>query len=736
MSLQRSIVAPTVFVGAALLFLVEPLIARTILPWFGGSAATWTTCMLFFQVLLLAGYGYAHVLATYVSPRRQVIVHGVVLVAAAAFLPIVPSPAWQPNAGQSPILRIVLVLGATVGLPFFALAGSGPLLQKWFAVAAPGRKPYRLYALSNLGSMLALLGYPILFEPWLHLRTQAVVWSGGFILFGCLCLLSARGTWRGGSAGPAAWSQPQPAKMVSARDLFLWLALATTGSLLLLAVTNQISQDIAIVPMLWVVPLAIYLLTFIVSFDGHWYRRWLFAGLFPLAAFAALYAIQAGIDVPLFTQIAIYAVTLFICCMICHGELARAKPDPRHLTLYYLTIAAGGALGGLLIAVVAPLVLNRLVEMEIGLVVCGLLLSWIYYHDTSGRLAGGRPRWAWGMIAILFAALMAYTGMVLNDLHIAPTHNGTGRFTGYSLAGPQMRVLDRSRNFYGTLTVLGARWQWGRYNLLLHGRITHGQQFLQEPYRHIPLTYYSKGSGIDLAMSLFPRQLAGGSRRPLRIGAIGLGVGTIAAYVQPGDSICFYEINPDVVRIARDYFSYLQDAADKGATITIALGDGRLSLAHEIAGPGLPAASAYDILVVDAFTGDAIPMHLLTRQCFAIYDQRLQRDGVLAFHVSNRFLDLRPVVRTLSRELGMQVFQVDSPGTDNFITHSLWLLATRNPQLIAALPNAAGCMNYGAQSIPDVAWTDDYGSILSVLSARGINMSGPLSPVPEGAAAP
>jgi len=715
------ILALTIFLGALLLFLVEPLIARIILPWFGGTAATWTTCMLFFQLLLLGGYLYAHLLVTYLSPRHQALVHGVLLLAALAFLPIMPSPGWKPQGGEAPVWRIILLLGATVGLPFFVLAASGPLVQKWFAVAFPGRQPFRLYALSNLGSLLALLSYPLVFEPLLRLRTQALVWSGGFIVFGIcggLCAWGLRRVAPLPAARPPAGGRgvraSGPAVRPAAGDLLLWLALAATGSLMLLATTNQISQDIAIVPLLWVLPLALYLLTFILCFESsRWYRRGLFGALLPLQIIVGLAALQSNMALAVFTQTLTYAGVLFICCMICHGELARARPDPQYLTLYYLMIAAGGALGGLLVGVVAPLVLAQLMEFQIGLMATALLF--LIVLQRSGPLAGGRPRWAWAVLSLTFLGLLTVTVLVTDDFHLAARHDAAGRFTGYRLTGPEVRVLERSRNFYGTLLVYGGREGWGVYTALQHGRVLHGWEFIEDKFRRIPLTYYGKGTGVQAVLRHFPRVLAADSQGHLNIGGIGLGVGTIAAYGQLGDRIRFYEINPAVVSAAHNYFAYLQDTP---ATVDIVLGDARLSLERELQAGGRPQ---FDVLVVDAFTGDAIPVHLLTRECFALYDRALQPQGVLAFNVTNRYLDLRPVVRTLAQELGMRVFLVTTKkDLQNYITASAWLLATRNTSFAAALAALPRCSEEGAAPADPVAWTDDFASILSVLYPGGM----------------
>jgi len=679
------IYAVTIFLSSFLLFLVQPLIARLILPWFGGGAAVWTTCMLFFQAMLLAGYAYAHFLSRIGSaaqeparqgvsrPKVEALLHIALLAAAVATLPIAPANAWKPAGGDEPITRILLLLGATVGLPYFLLASTSPLLQAWFVRARPQSNPYRLFAVSNLASLLALVGYPFLVEPFLTAHEQVIYWSWGFAAFAILCAVLAWTT----PPAAAAVAQAAGEAPVTRRDYALWLALSATGSILLLAVTNHLTQNVASVPLLWLVPLTIYLLSFIVTFEGRsWYQP---KYLWPLllvwfVGMAWLLAdVEHRFDLPL--QLGVFLPGLFLACLFCHGELYRLRPAPAHLTAFYLTISAGGAIGGLAVAVVAPLVFNGYYELGVGLAVLALLAALRFAS------VGILPRY------LSLLALLAVTG-----------------FAAYDGFHQKQDVRVATRSFYGVLRVkeYGTPGDTSHLRRLVHGTIMHGEQYMHETLRRQLTTYYETPSGIGAAI------LAKQAEGPVRVGIIGLGAGTIAAYGRGGDVFHFYDIDPHVVQIARSQFTYLGDSQAK---IEISLGDARLSLERE-------QPQQFDVLAVDAFSSDAIPVHLITKEALATYFKHMKPDGIVAFHVSNRFLDLIPVVARIAREQGAHAVLVrDDPDDDDPSgrSRSDWVLVSRDADAL----QADAIVDRGGVEAEDNpawrTWTDDYSNLVQIL---------------------
>ncbi len=665
--------AATIFLSSFLLFLVQPLIARLIVPWFGGSAAVWTTCMLFFQVLLLAGYAYSHfVIRKFSGTRTEALVHTVLLAAAVAMLPISPSEAWKPLGDEEPISRILLLLAASVGLPYFLVASTSPLLQAWFARARPGKDPYWLFAISNLASLVALVGYPFVVEPFLAVRQQVSVWSWGFAAFAVVCAAVAWRTPRRVEVEEEEKSAPA----VEKQQVILWLALATTGSVLLLAVTNHLTQNVASVPLLWLAPLTLYLASFILTFEGRgWYRpEWLWPFVLVWLVGMGWLLVDSDFHFDLPMQLGMFLPGLFIGCLFCHGELYRLRPAPSHLTAFYLIVSAGGALGGLLVAVVAPLVFDAYYELGIGMVVLALL--------TALRFArlGPVPRVASLAVLLGVAGCAAYDGFTYHK---------------------DVRVSERG--FYGVLRVkeYGSPGEPGHLRRLVNGAIMHGEQYLYDARRRELTTYYSEPSGIGVAI----RSRGAG---PLRVGVIGLGTGTIAAYGKPGDVYRFYDINPHVVDVARRDFTYL---ADSEAKIEIALGDARLTLERE-------APQGFDVLAVDAFSSDAIPVHLITKEALEVYLKHVKPDGIVAFHLSNRFLDLIPVVARLAKEQGAQAVLVnDDPEEDdeNSRSKSDWVLVSRAPAALNRQPIVDG----GAKPAEDRpewrTWTDDYSNLIQIL---------------------
>jgi hypothetical protein len=669
--------ALTIFTSAFLLFLVQPIIAKAILPWFGGTAAVWTTCLVFFQTALLLGYAYADWTVRNLAASRQVRLHAALLVLSVLLLPIVPGAFWKPEGTENPIWLILGLLAATIGLPYFLLATTSPLVQAWFARRYPARSPYRLFALSNLASMLALLGYPFMLEPWVTTRVQAWAWSAGYALFVALCIATAFASLRAPAAAVIASAADPPPDTddapPSAARQFLWCALAATGSLLLLAVSNHITQNVAAVPLLWIAPLSLYLLTFILCFDApRWYRRELFLSMSAAALGVMAWTLaDPALTHDLQIQIGVFCIGLFIACMFCHGELARQKPAPRYLTRFYLMISLGGAIGSALVGIVAPLALPAYFELAAGLTICALLLLWQVRRDP----------------------------VVLRVLAIASVV-GTVACAVWGIREFFDATILSARNFYGVLRVQesGGDDQNARRQLV-HGTIMHGNQYLADTLRRQPSTYYTTSSGVGRAIeSLHPRMA------PIRVGIIGLGAGTLATYGSTGDTYRFYEINPEVVGIARDYFSYLGDSA---ATIETVLGDARLNLERE-------PPQGFDVLAIDAFSSDAIPIHLITSEALAIYEKHVKPDGIIAFHVTNRFLDLVPVVKRLADAHGLATVWVRDEGDASLASSSDWVLLSRDPEALARPRIDEAATEITEQ--PDWRlWTDDFNNLVQVL---------------------
>lgn len=672
--------ALTVSLSAFLLFLVEPLIARIILPWFGGTAALWTTCLMFFQITLLLGYVYAHWIAR-LRMKTQVLLHIALLALSLLALPILPGPGWRPSANGIPALQVLALLAVCAGAPFLLLSATGPLLQTWCAASGRGKLPYRLYALSNGASLVALLSYPFIVEPLLGSRAQAYLWSA---LYGCFAVLCAAVAWRTVSEyaaiAPRDFAEaPRPPRVL------LWIALAFCPSALLLAITNHLSQNIAPIPLLWVVPLAAYLLSLVLCFDrDRWYQRalWLPASLvFGGGAAYSLMTESANTDVR--ALIPLFVLALFCCSMTCHGELARSRPAESSLTRFYLAIASGGALGGLFVGLIAPLLFRSFLELQIGFIATFALLAAVLFSDPVAR----KQRW-FPSVQFGCACLLVMLGYQLTAGHAA--WRRTQRIVVRNFYG-QLRVEDRTDS---PLELAHRR--------LLHGTILHGAQYFDEEYRREPSTYYCETSGVGRAIQ--SRSQTG----PVRLGLVGLGAGTLAAYGRLGDVYRFYEINPLVERLAQSEFTYLRDSA---ASFEVVRGDARRSLELE-------RPQAYDVLAVDAFSGDAIPVHLLTVEALRQYFRHLKRAGLLAMHISNKYFDLAPVVLPAARALGKSsLLVIDDPVHDDICSKSDWVLLSSDPAAFAA-PQWKG-LGAVSQSRELRLWTDDYSNLLAALKRPG-----------------
>jgi len=757
--------ALAIFVSAFLLFQVQLLLGKEILPLFGGAPAVWTVCVLVFQILFLAGYGYSHGIVTWLPLSRQVRVHGALLALSAVFLavlghvwrtPIGPGANWHPLPGASPTWTIAKFLVCAIGLPFFLLSTTSPLMQHWFAQVAPKRSPYRLYALSNVGSLLGLLSYPFLIEPHMRLGAQGWSWAAGYGLFLVCFYFSVRSA--------ARWTAPAAAQQISVADLrprkvgaastvgwplrFFWIGLAACASVLLLATTNLICQDIAVIPFLWVLPLSLYLVSFIVCFENdRWYRREIFYPLFAMAVALVIVVSLPKAEYSFLIQLAAYSAVLFAGCMVCHGEAARTRPSAESLTVFYFCIATGGALGGIVVSMIAPWIFPNYWEYPLGILGCIAVVLMVSDREHSSWWYTGRASLALlilaGVVLLAPSILVAvwkdagrfppsigrYAAPVLGCAGIfryamerrnSRTAPAPGLVRGASrialalltagLIIPQKaelyHVIASSRNFYGVLSVVSVDQE--NYLALRYGNIIHGFQYRDPERAHLPTGYYGPTSGANMVIRNWPQH-------PMRVGLVGMGVGTLAALAQPGDVFRFYEINPDVYKMAsgeHPYFTYLQDSPGQ---IQVVLGDARLSLEQEAERGDF---QKFDVLVLDAFSSDAIPMHLLTREAFAVYEEHLRGlASVIAVHISNQTLDLRPVLAGIARDFGFQARRVDPLLPNGPFSQSDWILLSRDSASLAGNEIAQHSEPFPAEVRP-IFWTDDYCGLLHVLRWR------------------
>lgn len=679
--------AITIFLSAFLLFQVQPMIAKMILPWFGGTAAVWATCLLFFQTVLLLGYAYAHGLVRRLPAAKQWMLHAGLLALALAVLPVTPDESWKPVDPSAPAWRILGLLAATVGLPYFLLSTTGPLIQAWYVQKRPGAVPYRLFALSNLGSMLALLSYPPLIEPNLALRSQSLIWSGGFALFALLCAYTGWSSRKPAVAAPSREDGEEPAAPPAAPSaglMALWVALAAAASMLLLTVTSHMSMDVAPIPFLWVLPLALYLLTFILAFDAEgWYKRPVFLALLPVALGVMCWLLMSDpTERPEMKWVlALFAISFFVACMVCHGEVARIKPHPAHLTVFYFMLSLGGALGGVFVALVAPAAFNALYEFPVAIVFCAVAVMAALYYERESIFRREILGWPSIGLVTVVSLIAGVNARIVRDM-----------------VKGNMTVV---RNFYGEMSVrqYGDANEWDSYRTLVHGAINHGEQYIHPARRREPAAYYCKDAGIALAVNARP------IGNPQKIAVIGLGTGTLAAYARPGDLYRFYEINPLVERIAHEYFTYLKDSE---AVIEIVLGDARLSLERE-------EPQNYDVIAVDAFSSDSIPVHLLTVEAMRLYLKHLKPDGILGVHISNRYVDLEPVVARAAAALDRRAWLVTTQDSQDGACYGTnWVLLTAREELL----DLEEFREHGRELRHPQGfrlWTDDYSNVFKVL---------------------
>lgn len=706
--------AAAIFSGAFLLFLVQPMVGKRILPWFGGGPGVWTVCLMFYQASLFLGYLYAHGLVRFFPARAQWGIHALVLGAALALLPVLPSDLWRPDGASDPGGSIVTLLLANVFVPFLALAATGPLLQAWFARGFPDRSPYPLFAVSNTGSFVALFLFPFVMEPFLPLERSGEFWSIGYLGAAALILVAGALTLRGGrpdqtEAAPLVADEERSQKR---GDAWLWVGLSACAVVLLMAMTNRLCMDVTSIPFLWVLPLGLYLLTFILCFGSERaYKRslWIVLSLLALFVYHFIWFWLPGPSATsrllksILVQVPLLAMTLFSVCMLLHGELYRIRPPARSLTSFYLAVSGGGALGGLFVGGVAVWIFNDYHELVTGYLFALVLIFWILARDPQSWMHWRGPHWR---IILVFGLSVAVVGYSM----VRTLHEPEG-------------LIRKERSFFGVARIVdieGDRPGLDR-RVLRHGTTVHGVQLLDEKLRGQPIGYYGVVTGIGMALA--QRSKAS----PYRLGVLGLGAGTLAAYGRETDEFRFYEIDPVVVEMAgrEGHFTYLEDSS---ADIEVVLGDARLSLQRELDSFG---SQDFDLLVIDCFSSDSLPVHLLTKQALELYRAHLAPDGLLAFHISNRFFDLEPIIYRLASELDLSALTIKNQNAGiRLATRSWWVFLSPDPRSIMSLRAFAKNQKQSAgenahkitiRSQPGnrnqitPLWTDDYSSLMSIL---------------------
>jgi len=725
----------TMFIGAGLLFWIQPMFAKMVLPLLGGSPAVWNTAMVFFQAALLAGYAYAHLLSRRFQPRTQLLIHLVMLVGAFLFLPISVAQGWIPDAETIPVLWLLGLLAVSIGLPFLAVSATAPLMQRWFSRTGHphAADPYFLYGASNLGSILGLLGFPLILAPLLSVREQSLAWTGGFVVLAVLIAVSGWLTARRGAMTDTSDEIAAPAPTrPNWRSRIAWIVYSAVPSALLLGVTGHISTDIAAAPLLWVIPLALYLLTFVIVFARRpVVPHWLALRAFPFAA--VLLASFFIWPAPTALILPLHLSVFFAVALMCHGELARRRPPVSHLTEYYLVISLGGLIGGTFTAVIAPLVFNGVYEYPLAIVVACALLppaksaffkrsDFVFALILVGAMFGLNALITWLvpdqvlMFTAIFTCLLAVMafGRKARPVGFALAV-GAVIASSVSVSVPN-DTLARERSFFGVYRV--AEKANGELRVLIHGTTQHGGQRIAADGEIQPISYYAPDGPVAEIIGAVQDTMA-----PPSIGIVGLGAGALACYRRPGESWRFYEIDPLVVRLATDgrYFDLMPRCAPDAPII---VGDARLTLAHEV-------DTRFDLLVIDAFSSDAIPMHLMTREAIALFASRLHDGGALVLHISNRYLDLRPIVSALVADQGMvarvglksESSAVDGDGATSAIVSSasLWVAIARTAADLDRL-SLSGRWTPLEEATDRRVWTDDYSNILEAIRWGGIDL--------------
>jgi MFS family permease len=682
------------FLAAFLLFQIQPLAGKLIMPTYGGATSVWTACLLFFQVTLLAGYGYAFLLATICKPRTQIAIHTTLLVIAVV---ATEKNTWsQFISFDMPVIDVLLFLSTNIGFAIVLLAATSPLLQTWFHCVHPSTSPYRMYAFSNAGSLLGLLSYPFLIEPIFMLGQQVQGWAWGVVLYAVLTIPILRQVTkavrlnRDTQASTANPKGKRPATIL----WVWWITLAACGVSLLLSVTNELCRDIAPVPLMWILPLVVYLLTFILTFE---YERSYNRNGYAIAFVSLVVLLAASIFLStLILDIVLLLAVIFVGCMVCHGELFRSRPSADYLTLFYLSISFGGACGGVFISLLAPVLFNGYYEYGISTFSCCVILLLAFRIDRWAAMTASQRK------SSVRSTTLAYTCMLA--IFIAATF--------FISAKVNRGTLLKKRSFFGVVSVRQVNHPTPRLELV-HASTIHGIQALDEKSKHLPTSYYGPSSGIGLAVNHYKERPKKKQRLSagINIAAVGLGIGTLSAYLSEGDSIRFYEIDPMIIDIANNEFSFLADARSRGVDVSTVAGDGRISLQQE---SDRTKTRRYDIIVVDAFSGDSIPSHLLTRECFEIYWSLLSIDGTLAIHTSNQFVDLEPVIRAQQFYQKAEALVVRNRPNNDLESPSNWILLTKNEDL--KKPETLGrYIDAWEDPTRMTEWTDDYSSLLGIL---------------------
>jgi hypothetical protein len=736
----------SMFVSATLLFLVEPMMAKMALPMLGGTPAVWNTCLVFFQATLLAGYLYAYAATKWLGRRTQITVHIGLALAFLAVLPLRIPAGWEPPTQSNPVLWILGMLSVAVGLPFFLLSSSTPMLQRWFSQTGhkQANDPYFLYAASNAGSMVGLLGYPLLLEPNLGLVAQSRLWSYGYLFFAALTAVCGALVWRAQPSMVATVPEdesPETAKVLW-RSRLLWAALAFAPSSLMLGVTTQLTTDLPAIPLFWVVPLAVYLLSFVLVFASRPLipRAWMVRRL-PLLMLFSLLAYISKVYLPLVILFPLYLLTLFAVAMVCHGELAHGRPKTSRLTEFYLWISLGGVLGGIFNSLIAPSIFSTVLEFPLILIFAALLRPPIdQKSETPAKNAKAKRNdlllpLALGLCSAGAIHALSHAGFLPNKLLYQLTIIVIGILTLWCLSfgkrpvrfaagltallvagsfytGTYGRSLLQERNFFGALRVTDS--PDGRFRYLIHSGTLHGFQSLDSARTREPLSYYTRsgpaGNILRVLQAKTLKESAGSPRKP-RWAVVGLGAGAMACYLQPGESLTFYEIDPAIEQIALNpkYYTYLSQCAPG---VQIVLGDARLKLRDASDG-------SYDLILLDAFSGDTIPMHLMTRESLALYLRKLAPDGILAFHISNKYLMLAPTFSLLARDAGLVCLTEDDTNvtqaeSDAGKSPSQWVVMARSRADLGAMAADPRWVNVAVTPGTHV-WTDDYSDLLSVI---------------------